>query len=51
MAARSVSRLVPLLACAALPCIGCGQSAILRADALPIRHVVVYRNGVAYFER
>jgi hypothetical protein len=23
----------------------------VRADALPLRHVVVYRNGVAYFER
>jgi hypothetical protein len=30
---------------------GCGQSAIVQADGLPLRRVVVYRNGVAYFER
>ncbi len=30
---------------------GCATQPILKADALPVRHVVVYRNGVAYFER
>ncbi|MEZ4262967.1 MAG: DUF4139 domain-containing protein [Polyangiaceae bacterium] len=30
--------------------IGCGRSAIVSSD-LPVRRVVVYRNGVAYFER
>lgn len=30
---------------------GCGRQAILTTDALPVRRVVVYRNGVAYFER
>jgi hypothetical protein len=30
---------------------GCFRQPIVRADALPLRHVVVYRNGVAYFER
>jgi hypothetical protein len=30
---------------------GCARQPIVRADALPMRHVVVYRNGVAYFER
>src|SRR5271166_2820794 len=31
--------------------IGCGREAIATTDALPVRRVVVYRNGVAYFER
>jgi hypothetical protein len=30
---------------------GCGRAAIVSTDALPIQRVVVYRNGVAYFER
>jgi hypothetical protein len=30
---------------------GCGRSAIATTDALPVNRVVVYRNGVAYFER
>src|ERR1700684_944976 len=30
---------------------GFSRQPIVRADALPLRHVVVYRNGVAYFER
>jgi hypothetical protein len=33
------------------PAIGCGREAIATSDALPVRRVVVYRNGVAYFER
>jgi len=30
---------------------GCGRQAIATTDAMPVRRVVVYRNGVAYFER
>jgi len=30
---------------------GCVRQAILTTDALPVQRVVVYRNGVAYFER
>jgi hypothetical protein len=30
---------------------GCGRQAIVEADGLPLKRVVVYRNGVAYFER
>jgi Domain of unknown function (DUF4139) len=33
------------------PAIGCGREAIATTDALPVQRVVVYRNGVAYFER
>src|SRR5580692_3059634 len=33
------------------PAIGCGREAIATSDALPVQRVVVYRNGVAYFER
>src|SRR5258708_25838342 len=31
--------------------VGCGRQAIATTDALPVQRVVVYRNGVAYFER
>jgi Domain of unknown function (DUF4139) len=34
-----------------LSSLGCASQPIVQADALPLRHVVVYRNGVAYFER
>src|SRR5580698_9471759 len=30
---------------------GCASQAIVSTDRLPVRRVVVYRNGVAYFER
>ncbi len=30
---------------------GCGGGALVTTDALPVSRVVVYRNGVAYFER
>jgi hypothetical protein len=30
---------------------GCGRSALLSTDALPLQRVVLYRNGVGYFER
>ena len=35
----------------AFPCVGCGRSALLSTDALPLKRVVLYRNGVGYFER
>lgn len=31
--------------------LGCGRHPAVSADGLPLRRVVVYRNGVAYFER
>jgi len=31
--------------------LGCGRSAIVSSDALPLKRVVIYRNGVAYFLR
>ncbi len=30
---------------------GCGREAIVSTDALPLKKVVLYRNGVGYFER
>src|SRR5580658_6580288 len=36
---------------AAISAVGCGREAIATTDALPVKRVVVYRNGVAYFER
>src|ERR1700677_4243029 len=53
---RSLSTLaLPGLACLGLltllSTLGCASEPIVRVDALPLRHVVVYRNGVAYFER
>jgi hypothetical protein len=30
---------------------GCGRQALVTADGLPLKRVVIYRNGVAYFER
>ena len=40
-----------LVAAAGLSAAGCGRQAIATTDALPVRRVVIYRNGVAYFER
>ncbi|MEP7050403.1 MAG: DUF4139 domain-containing protein [Pseudomonadota bacterium] len=41
-----------LLTCAAaLASVGCARGPNLIADGLPLRKVVVYRNGVGYFER
>lgn len=45
----SVARLL-CPAILALSSIGCGQSALVSSQ-LPVKRVVVYRNGVAYFER
>src|ERR1700733_2366269 len=43
--------LVSLATCLGLFSVGCGRQAVVSADALPLKRVVVYRNGVAYFER
>jgi len=43
---------LPLVLCAlAALTAGCARGPDLRVDGLPIRKVVVYRNGVGYFER
>jgi len=44
-------RTLNLLVFALLGTIGCGRQAIVQSDTLPLKRVVVYRNGVAYFER
>src|SRR4051812_8402385 len=44
-------RLQTCLGLLALGLGGCGRQAIVEAEGLPLRRVVVYRNGVAYFER
>jgi len=41
----------PFLVAALAVLSGCGRQPIVAADGLPLRRVVVYRNGVAYFER
>lgn len=41
---------VALFALCALPATGCGGSALV-GSKLPLQRVVVYRNGIAYFER
>ena len=46
-----VRGLVALSALSASLTVGCGRQAIATTDALPVTRVVVYRNGVAYFER
>lgn len=42
-----------ILACSALVLVGCGsaQTSFVRSDTTTLGRVVVYRNGVAYFER
>src|SRR5258708_2799357 len=48
------SRLVAFSILAALfaPALtGCGRQAVVAADGLPLKRVVIYRNGVGYFER
>jgi len=48
----SRSWLAPLACCALTTLtMGCARGPDLRVDGLPIRKVVVYRNGVGYFER
>jgi len=36
---------------AAALCAACGSSAYVRVDDVPLGHIVVYRNGIAYYER
>lgn len=40
-----------LAAVMALGSMACGRSAIVGTDALPLKRVVIYRNGIGYFER
>jgi len=49
-ASTASALVVGALGCAPLM-LGCASEAILSTDHLPVRRVVVYRNGVAYFER
>ena len=46
--ARGPLALVSLLA---LGAVGCAKKPLVEAQSLPLRKVVLYRNGVAYFER
>jgi hypothetical protein len=46
--ARGPLALVSLLA---LGAVGCAKRPLVEAQSLPLRKVVLYRNGVAYFER
>lgn len=41
----------PFATLALLTLVGCGRQPAVSADGLPLRRVVIYRNGVAYFER
>lgn len=41
----------PLAVAAALSAAGCGRQGIVTADTIAVQRVVIYRNGVAYFER
>src|SRR5215468_3834490 len=43
-------RTAPLLALL-FATVGCARHPIVQSDTLPLKRVVVYRNGVAYFER
>src|SRR4051812_9979373 len=45
------SLLYGVLGALAFSTIGCGRQAIVSADGLPLKRVVIYRNGVGYFER
>jgi hypothetical protein len=46
-----LDRFTSLALLLALGAVGCGRQAIVSADALPLKRVVIYRNGVGYFER
>jgi hypothetical protein len=46
----SLVSLLSLVAAGSLSA-GCATEAILTTDHLPVRRVIIYRNGVAYFER
>jgi hypothetical protein len=48
----AVGRFAPLLAAAvAVGAVGCGRRPAVSAEGLALRRVVIYRNGIAYFER
>ena len=48
----AIGRVAPLLAAVvAVGASGCGRRPAVSADGLALRRVVIYRNGVAYFER
>lgn len=47
----TLRRLGPIATVALLTLVGCGRQPAVSADGLPLRRVVIYRNGVAYFER
>lgn len=46
-----MDRFTSLALLLALGAVGCGRQAIISTDALPLKRVVIYRNGVGYFER
>jgi hypothetical protein len=48
---RGVRGGLTLTLLAAASTTGCGRQAIATTDALPVQRVIIYRNGVAYFER
>jgi hypothetical protein len=47
---QRMKKTVLCLALCAVTC-GCGRAALVSSDALPLQRVVIYRNGVGYFER
>src|SRR5271165_2311387 len=48
---RTTPRSLALVSVAALSTLACAPSAIVSTETLPVRRVVVYRNGIAYFQR
>jgi hypothetical protein len=49
---QRMKKTVLCLALCAVTCLGgCGRAALVSSDALPLQRVVIYRNGVGYFER
>ena len=49
--ARRFARSVPALALATVAVTGCARQAQVQAESLALKRVVIYRNGVGYFER
>lgn len=47
----TLRHLAPVATLALLTLVGCGRNPAVSADGLPLRRVVIYRNGVGYFER
>ncbi len=48
---RRLASLTSFAPVALVALVGCGRSPAVSADGLQLRRVVIYRNGVAYFER